>query len=68
MDNKCAFDCHGKCTALNEQKCIGCNFYKTEEELQEGRDKAVARVMKLEPEFKRYVREKYYGDRRRYDI
>ena len=68
MDNKCAFDCHGKCVALREQRCAGCNFYKTEDELEAGRVKAAARITRLEPSLKQHLKRKYYGDRRMYDI
>ena len=65
---KCAFDRGEDCRALNAKECRGCNFYKTEEELREGRDKAEAKVLRLEPALKIYIRYKYYGGRRTYGL
>ena len=64
--DKCAFDLGEKCAAMTERKCPGCHFFKTQEELKEGRDKAAKRVASLDPDLKQYIRHKYYGDRRRY--
>lgn len=66
MNNKCAFEGENRCNALNEKKCIRCKFYKTKEELQEGRAKAAKKVAQLEPELKEHIRHKYYGDRSKY--
>lgn len=64
MDNKCAFDCGDSCKAMKEKICIGCSFYKTQEELEDGRDKAAVAVANLEPKLKNHIRKKYYGGRR----
>lgn len=32
---KCFADAGARCLALNEKECLGCNFYKTEEQLSE---------------------------------
>lgn len=61
---KCAFDLDGKCIALNEKDCVGCNFRKTKQELDEGREKADARIRALEPPLRHYLMRKYYGGRR----
>ena len=61
---RCAFDRGEDCGALKEKVCLGCNFYKTQEELDEGRDKAAVRVAELEPVHRRNIGEKYYGGRR----
>lgn len=53
-----------RCNALGEMKCLGCRFYKTKEELKEGREKAAKKVAQLEPELQEHIRHKYYGGRR----
>ena len=65
---KCAFDRGEDCGALNAKECRGCHFFKTEKELQEGREQAEARVLKLDPAWKTYIRHKYYRGRRRYGL
>ena len=38
---KCAFDeGEWKCSALTKKRCKGCSFFKTEEQLAAGREKA----------------------------
>ena len=64
---RCAFDRGKRCEALTKKDCHGCSFYKTCDELGEGRDSAAVRMAKLDPDLKTYIRFKYYGDRRRYD-
>lgn len=46
--DRCAFD-EGKkrCRALNKKECQGCTFFKTEEELAAGREKAGERIKSL---------------------
>lgn len=61
---RCAFDGEDRCNALKEKVCFGCGFYKTKEELAEGRDKAAVKVAELEPELREHIRHKYYGGRR----
>lgn len=58
--SKCTFE-HGEhCSALTEKNCKGCNFRKTEEELESGRKKAQVRLLML-PSFKlSAIRHKYY--------
>lgn len=63
--DKCAFDLGRKCIALNARQCVGCNFYKTPEELEERRGEAARRINTLPPEEKNYIRHKYYGSERR---
>ena len=60
----CAFDREEKCAALKEKICFGCSFYKTKEELMEGREKAAIRVSRLEPTYRRNIKDKYYDGRR----
>lgn len=64
MDNKCAFDRGLECAALKDKVCIGCSFFKTKEDLMEGREKAAMKVAEIEPTHRRNIREKYYGGRR----
>lgn len=61
---KCAFDREEKCAVLKEKLCFGCSFYKTKEELKEGREKAAKKVSQLEPALQEHIRHKYYGGRR----
>lgn len=51
----------GKCSATNYKECpVGCRFYKTKEQLQEGREKAAKRIVTLPEHQQRAIREKYY--------
>ena len=59
--NKCAFDKDGKCSALNKKDCKGCSFYKTEEEVRIGREKATARIKTLPKDIQRHIKLKYYS-------
>jgi hypothetical protein len=64
--SKCAFDLDKKCAALDKKECKGCGFFKTKEELDEGRKKADARIISLETPLREYIMGKYYGGRRIY--
>jgi hypothetical protein len=44
---KCAFDRIYQCAALTHKECVGCRFRKTQEELDEGRERAEDRIMSL---------------------
>lgn len=57
--SECAFDKRKKCIALTTKKCNGCNFYKTKEQLNEGREKATARLMTLDKATSDYINAKY---------
>ena len=61
--NKCAFDRGKKCFALTTKKCNGCNFYKTKEQLKEGREKATDRLMTLDMVTLKHIKAKYYCGR-----
>lgn len=61
--NKCVFDFGDRCKCLKVKECSGCHFYKTEEQLNEGRDKATVRVAGLAPKPRHHIRNKYYGGR-----
>jgi hypothetical protein len=44
---KCAFEKPHHCSALREKMCEGCSFRKSNEELNEGRRKAIDRINSL---------------------
>ena len=60
--DKCVFELelNGQCIALTEKQCVGCNFHKTKEELEEGRKMAIDRINSLSPEEVTRIRRKYY--------
>ena len=60
---KCAFDLGEKCNAMAEKNCNGCKFRKTEQELKEGREKAVTRLMTFDRAFLEGIKRKYYRGR-----
>ena len=59
--NKCAFDRDGKCIALCGKQCIACAFRKTEDELNDGRQKATDRLLSLPKSTRIHIARKYYG-------
>ena len=61
---ECAFD-SGKrrCSALTSKECQNCRFYKTEQELIEGHEKTMARLMTLDRERLNHIKRKYYTTR-----
>lgn len=61
----CAFDNGNSCLVLNEKTCSGCTFYKTEEQLNEGRKKVDRLLKRLPPEQQRHYDEKYHNTRTR---
>ena len=64
LKENCAFFDEDGCNALKEMKCFGCRFFKTKEELKEGREKAAMKVAQLEPAIREHISHKYYGGRR----
>ena len=57
----CVFDLEeGVCSALTEKKCEHCRFYKTAEQLAEGRRKAEDRLDSIKGGLRLY--QKYSGD------
>ena len=57
MDDKCFADRGRNCGVLIEKKCDNCTFYQTKQELEIGRVKAKARLLKLFPEqYEKYCR------------
>ena len=61
--DKCAFDLEEKCTALTKKQCKDCAFYKTKEQLNEVRKRALRLLSKFTPEQRQAFRERYYGGR-----
>ena len=57
LDKKCFADKGCYCMALEKKECTGCSFYQTKQEVEIGRAKAKARLLKLHPEqYKKYCR------------
>ena len=57
LDKKCFADKGYYCMALEEKECAGCSFYQTKQEVNDGRAKAKARLLKFHPEqYKKYCR------------
>lgn len=52
---------NGKCSALETKDCDGCSFYKTKEQYEMDRQKALERIRSLNVERQKYIFEKYYG-------
>lgn len=50
MDKKCFADKGIYCMALEKKNCAGCSFYQTKQDVEAGRAKAKARLLKLHPE------------------
>lgn len=62
MINECAFKMNEyRCAALSVKDCAGCVFFKTEEELDRGREKAADRIDKLPEDQQDHIRQKYKG-------
>lgn len=59
--NDCAFKNNNKCSALTTMQCEGCNFYKTREQVIEGRLKAAKRIESLPKATQKKIRRKYYS-------
>ena len=58
---KCAFDeGEWKCSALTKKRCKGCSFFKTEEQLAAGREKAEERIKELYAEEQIRIEETYH--------
>ena len=69
IDTTDARDCFGyknrRCTVLKSRKCEGiqCGFYKTNEEYELGRERALERINSLDDATRRNIIETYYGGR-----
>lgn len=60
----CAFDRKTHCAALTDRDCPGCCFFKTPEQLDEGRERAIDRIYKLPEEQQDHIRQKYKNEYR----
>ena len=49
----------GLCLALREQKCAGCAFYKTTEQVKTERENAKRRIESLDSDQQLYIADKY---------
>lgn len=67
MKDKCAFDLGKRCHAMTTKKCDDCKFYKTKEQLKEGREKATDRLITLDRALLNDIKSKYYNGRSRFD-
>lgn len=60
MNNICAFERDEySCSALCVKSCKGCHFFKTQEELDAGRDRADDRIATLPEEQQEKIKKKY---------
>ena len=59
--DKCFAENKGRCTALKIKECEECSFFKTKEEAEEGRMKAIERIDSLNKERRDHINEIYYG-------
>lgn len=57
--NLCTFDNGKTCSVLRRGNCKGCSFFKTEEQLLEGRAKARERLFSLPKATQVWIQEKY---------
>ena len=63
--NNCTFNYNGECSVLCRENCIGCSFAKTNEELKNGREKALRRIAHLPNEKRTHILRKYYRNKQR---
>lgn len=60
MNNNCAFERNEyTCAALSVKSCKGCPFFKTQEELDAGRERADERIATLPEEQQEHIKKKY---------
>ena len=57
---KCFADKDSYCSALNKKKCEGCNFFRTEEDLEESKNRAMKRIDSLSKTTQDYIYGKYF--------
>ena len=56
---KCAFDKGETCDALIAKECSGCRFFKTQDELDRGRERADDRIASLPEDLRDKILKKY---------
>lgn len=52
---KCFADRENYCSALKKKECEGCNFFKTHEDLEKSRDRAIRRIDSLPKSTKDFI-------------
>lgn len=58
----CAFSLGRRCAVLTRWTCAGCSFFKTKEQLDEGRKKAEERLKTLPNWVQVSIRETYHKE------
>lgn len=48
------------CSVLKPKKCMGCSFFKTEEQVEKDREMAIKRIDSLDKTTKQNIYEKYF--------
>lgn len=59
--DKCFAENNSSCRVLKIKDCNGCRFYKTKKEAEEGKEKALDRIMRLDEEVRRNIIDTYYN-------
>ena len=59
--DKCFAESNDRCRALKIKDCGGCRFYKTKEEAEQSKKKALDRIMSLDEEVRRNIIDTYYN-------
>lgn len=64
MSDKCVFyRSDNNCAALVTKRCGGCAFFKTAEQLEEGRRRSEARIERLPRQKREHIKETYRSSR-----
>lgn len=58
---KCFAEDKNKCIALKIKDCKGCNFFKTKQEVEEGRNKSIERINSLDNQTRNSIMDIYYN-------
>jgi len=59
--DKCFAKDKNKCIALKIKNCEGCNFFKTKQEVEEGRQKTIERINSLDEQTRNNIMDIYYN-------
>lgn len=59
--NRCFAENKGKCMTLKIKDCEDCSFYKTQEEVEKSRNKAINRIKTLEDYKRNNIIDTYYN-------
>lgn len=57
---KCFADKDSYCSALLKKNCKSCNFFRTEENLEKSKHRAMKRIDSLPEETKEHIYDKYF--------